>query len=80
MNSVTTIDRRAMEDLAAELTDATYHVVLRHAMGDKWLDLELDLWKTLSDTIQRLEREEHNAARACVPPKASDFFWLNQCA
>jgi hypothetical protein len=43
--------------LAAELTDAAYPVALRHKVGDEWLDLELDLWKVLSETVRKWERQ-----------------------
>ena len=39
--------------LAAELTAAAYPVALRHAVGDRWLDLELELWRVLTETVQR---------------------------
>jgi hypothetical protein len=38
--------------LAAELTAAVYPVALRHAVGDKWLDLELELWRALTETVK----------------------------
>jgi hypothetical protein len=64
-----------LENLAAELTNAAYPVVLRHGARDKWLDLELDLWKALTDTLKRLERTEKGCvASYCANPKTSDFF------
>jgi len=42
----------SLENLAAELTDAAYQVVLRHGLGDKWLDLQLDLWGALTQAIE----------------------------
>ena len=44
---------RALEVFAAELTAATYCVALRHGAGDKWLDLELDLWRVLTETVRK---------------------------
>ena len=41
----------ALEVFAAELTAAAYWVALRHGAGDKWLDLELDLWRVLTETV-----------------------------
>jgi hypothetical protein len=38
---------------AAELTTAAYAVALRHGKGHSWLDLQLDLWKTLQETVRR---------------------------
>jgi hypothetical protein len=43
--------------LAAELTDAAYPVALRFKVGDEWLDLELDLWKVLSETVRKWEQQ-----------------------
>ena len=44
---------RALEVFAAELTAAAYCVALRHGAGDKWLDLELDLWRVLTETVRK---------------------------
>ena len=35
----------ALETFVAELTAAAYPIALRHGGTDKWLDLELDLWR-----------------------------------
>ena len=40
---------QSLAALAAELTAAAYPVVLRYGLGDKWLDLQLDLWRALTD-------------------------------
>ncbi len=47
----------ATEVFAAELTAAAYPVALRHGVGDKWLDLELELWRVLIETVKKWERE-----------------------
>jgi len=39
--------------LAAELTAAAYSVALRHGVGDRWLDLQLDLWRALTETLKQ---------------------------
>ena len=44
---------RALEVFAAELTAAAYCVALRHGAGDKWLDLELDLWRVLTESVRK---------------------------
>ena len=41
-----------LETLAAELALAAYRVALRTRTQGTWLDLELDLWKTLADTAR----------------------------
>ena len=47
-------DRDALLDaFAAELTRAAYQVALRHGAASRWLDLELDLWQALADTVQK---------------------------
>ena len=51
-----TSDRNALqESLAAELTLAAYAAVLRRERLASWLDLELDLWKALSETVDSCE-------------------------
>ena len=45
------------EDFAAELAEAAVPVALRHGVGDRWLELELDLWRVLTATIKRWGRE-----------------------
>jgi hypothetical protein len=47
----------ALEDFAAELTGAAYPVALRHGLGEKWLDLEVDLWRALTETLKNWERQ-----------------------
>jgi hypothetical protein len=42
----------ALEDFAAELTQAVYPIVLRQRPKGSWLDLELNLWRVLGQTIQ----------------------------
>jgi hypothetical protein len=38
---------------AAELTDVAYRVVLRHGVEDAWIELEIALWRSLADTVER---------------------------
>jgi hypothetical protein len=44
------------ETLAAELTDAVFPVALSFGVADSWLDLELDLWHALAETVERFGR------------------------
>jgi hypothetical protein len=47
-------DRDALlETFAAELTHAAYHVALRHGVAGTWLDMRLDLWQALTDTVEQ---------------------------
>jgi hypothetical protein len=51
---LTPVNRDALlETLAAELTLAAYRVALRTRTAGTWLDLELDLWRTLADTARK---------------------------
>jgi hypothetical protein len=38
---------------AAQVTVSIIPVALRYGVGDRWLDLELDLWHVLAETIER---------------------------
>jgi hypothetical protein len=44
------------ETFAADLTEAVFPVALRYGVGDGWLDLELDLWHSLSETVEKCAR------------------------
>jgi hypothetical protein len=41
-----------LESFTAELTLAAYRVALRTRTQGTWLDLELDLWRELADTVK----------------------------
>jgi hypothetical protein len=45
-----------IETCAAELALAAYRVALRTRAQGTWLDLELDLWRALADTLRASER------------------------
>jgi hypothetical protein len=51
-----------LEDRVAELSAAAYGVALRHGAGNLWLDLELDLWRALTDAARKWNREAPRAA------------------
>jgi hypothetical protein len=46
-----------LETFAAELTLAAYRVALRTRTRGSWLDLELDLWKAMADTVKTWQKE-----------------------
>ena len=46
-----------LEAFVAELTTAAYAVALRHGTGHSWLDLQLDLWKALDETVRSWGQE-----------------------
>ena len=59
----------SIETVAARLTEAVYPVALRHATVDSLVDLELELWKVLTETLQRMgtdcfELPQRRAGRA----------------
>jgi len=41
------------DTFAAELTEAVFPVALHYGVAKNWLDLELDLWHVLSETVER---------------------------
>ena len=45
------------ENLAAELTNAVYPLLLRRGLKDSWLKTELIVWKRLTRTIKRWIRD-----------------------
>jgi len=58
------------EDVAAELTLAAYRVALRHdVIGDPWIKLELDLWRVLTDAVDKWRRR---SPRGIGQPEAVD--------
>lgn len=58
MLKLTVDDRRAVvESLAAELTNAAYPVLLKGGLGGSWVELELGLWKGLTQTLSQWLRE-----------------------
>jgi hypothetical protein len=58
INTHATADSNAQLDtFAAELTRAAYFIALRHGAARTWLDLELDLWQALADTVQQWGRK-----------------------
>ena len=44
-----------LEAFAAELASVAYPVALRHRLANSWLDLELDLWNVMNETVQKWE-------------------------
>ena len=54
-----------LANVAAELTNAAYPIALRHGIEGSWVDLELELWRVLAETVKKWEAEitEHFIAR-----------------
>ena len=55
-----------LENFAAELTQVAYAVVLRRGVVDNWLDLELELWEALKETINKWDQEWPQAGAIVV--------------
>jgi hypothetical protein len=65
MNGENPVNRDALlETFVAELTCAAYHVALRHGAAGTWLDLQLDLWQALADTVKQWGRNPFPAPSA----------------
>jgi hypothetical protein len=60
-----------LENFAAEVTSAAYAVALRHGVEDKWLDLQLELWEALKETVKKWKQE---------PPHFSDVPFLRRAS
>jgi hypothetical protein len=50
---------------AAELTAAVYVIALRNGAAVAWLELELGLWRAVTDTIDRWAPELAGATAQC---------------
>jgi hypothetical protein len=53
-----------LENLAAELTSAVYPLALRRGSKDSWVNLELGLWRALSETLTKWDRQRPPGASA----------------
>src|ERR1700722_1998884 len=51
-----------IEKFAAELTGAAYSLVLRRGPKDSWLEMELELWRALAETVEKWARKPPPAA------------------
>jgi hypothetical protein len=56
---------RALDRLAADLTDTAYTVALRHEAAGSWIDLELGLWKALVGTVREWADNRSFIGGAC---------------
>jgi hypothetical protein len=57
-----------LEKFGAELTEAAYPVMMRHGAVDNWLDLELELWTVLRETVKKWDQEWPSAGVMLVTP------------
>jgi hypothetical protein len=51
--------RLSLDDFVADLTETAYPIALRHKGGEKWLDLELDLWRAMAQTVKKWQQRDH---------------------
>jgi hypothetical protein len=45
----------SLASFTAKLTDAAYAVALRHGVSGSWIDLQLDLWRVLTEAVENAE-------------------------
>jgi hypothetical protein len=45
----------SLASFTAKLTAAAYAVALRHGVSGSWIDLQLDLWRALTEAVERGE-------------------------
>lgn len=57
-----------VEDFAAELTEAAYPVLLRRGLANNWLDMKLELWQALKQTVEKWEQEWPRSGVMLVEP------------
>jgi hypothetical protein len=57
----------AMEEFAAELTEAAYPVLMRSAPVKNWLDMELELWRTMRQKVGQWAQDWPQAGVVFVP-------------
>ena len=54
-----TIQRPSFDYFVADLTAAAYPIALRHQGGERWLDMELDLWRAMAQTVKKWEQHAY---------------------
>jgi hypothetical protein len=52
------IQRPRLDDFVDELTEAAYPIALRYGGEERWLDLELDLWRVITQTVQKWQQRD----------------------
>jgi len=46
-------DQELRDALAADLSDAAYQIAIRHRLGDPWINLATDVWRSLAAIIKK---------------------------
>ncbi len=63
-DSSTTVDLGALLTcFTAELADAAYSVLLRSRICGSWIDLKMDVWRALAETVKRRMEQISRANR-----------------
>ncbi len=57
-----------LDDFTAEITSAAYAVALRHGVENNWLDLQLELWEALKETVMKWEQVQRHFSDAPTTP------------
>jgi hypothetical protein len=58
--SLTSAERKSeLDQLSAALASSVYQVTLRTTSPQSWLDLELDLWKAVSNQLETKRAESY---------------------
>jgi hypothetical protein len=55
-----------LDNFAAELTHAVHLLVLQRGRKDSWLDLELDLWRVVTEAVKKWGRGSRPGSEAFV--------------
>jgi hypothetical protein len=61
----------SLASFTAELTDAAYTAALRHGVTGSWIDLQLDLWRVLTEAVERGESLPAGASTSSTPSAKS---------
>ena len=46
-----------LENFAAQFSLAAYHVALRHGAAEVWIEVELEFWRALAETVKKWARQ-----------------------
>lgn len=58
-------------DLAAQLARAAYRVALTHGVEGSWIELDLEMWRALSHTLDsNAQRRSHDMGQSALQDAA----------
>ena len=60
-------EQSSLASFTAKLTAAAYAVALRHGVSGSWIDLQLDLWRVLTEAVERGESPLAGASTSATP-------------